>query len=406
MPGLLVEECGDMNQIKESKAGRVARNAGLDYLRTMAIFIVLANHAFINFFIYTETSAWEGVLAKISLQSVISIEWLFVLSGFLIGTIMIRSFSKSDSWWQCSKDFWMRRWFRTLPSYYLFLVVNWLLVAFGIEKGWFTWEFLVFSQNLFSGDVSDNFFGESWSLALDEWFYFLMPIIIGLFFLAKKMENRHCFLLTAGVLIVLPACARFIYPPVLDVWEWDLEIRRVTLYHLDATGWGVLAAIVNNWYKDFWDKYSRLLAILGVAATLLGMYFLWILLDPGAWGQGLFSRVVNCISITLLSVGTAMILPWLTKMPVHALVENYFGKFVEKISLYSYTIYLSHMPLLFLIRHFFNIDTRSSVTEVWFFVFFWLVVVYVVSSVVFYRFELPISRVRDRFTRRINSMPL
>ena len=117
MPGVIVEACGDMNQIKESKAGRVARNAGLDYLRTMAIFIVLANHAFINFFIYTETSAWEGVLAKISLQSVISIEWLFVLSGFLIGTIMIRSFSKSDSWWQCSKDFWMRRWFRTLPSY-------------------------------------------------------------------------------------------------------------------------------------------------------------------------------------------------------------------------------------------------------------------------------------------------
>jgi peptidoglycan/LPS O-acetylase OafA/YrhL len=395
-----------MNKIPESKAGKIARNAGLDYLRTMAIFIVLANHAFINFFIYTETAAWEGVLAKISLQSVISIEWLFVLSGFLIGTIMIRSFSKSDSWWQCSKDFWMRRWFRTLPSYYLFLLVNVLLVALGIEKGWFTWKFLVFSQNLLRGDVSDNFFGESWSLALDEWFYLLMPIIIGLFFLLKKMENRYCFLLTAGVLIVLPACARFFYPPVLDVWEWDLEIRRVTLYHLDATGWGVLAAIVNNWYKEFWDRYSGLLGFLGAAAMLLGMYFLWILLDPGAWGKGVFSRAVNCVSITLLSVGTAMILPWLTKVSVHVLVDNLLGNFVEKISLYSYTIYLSHMPLLFLIRHVLNIDSRSSMVEIWFCVCLWLLAVYAFSSVVFHRFELPISRVRDRFTRRINSMPL
>ena len=78
----------------------------------------------------------------------ISIEWLFVLSGFLIGTMMIRSFDGDRKWLQCAKDFWLRRWFRTIPNYYLFVLVNLLLTIYGISDGVFEYRYLAFSQNL------------------------------------------------------------------------------------------------------------------------------------------------------------------------------------------------------------------------------------------------------------------
>ena len=100
------------------------RNIGLDYLRSLAIVVVLINHALIGFFYTTSVVAMEGFLVSFTVSAVIAIEWLFVLSGFLIGAMMIRSFDKNQGWFKSAKDFWLRRWFRTIPNYYLFFLVN------------------------------------------------------------------------------------------------------------------------------------------------------------------------------------------------------------------------------------------------------------------------------------------
>lgn len=161
------------------------RNIGLDYLRSLAIVIVLFNHGLIGFFFGTSILKIEGPIVSISAASIISIEWLFVLSGFLIGTMMIRSFDGDRKWLQCAKDFWLRRWFRTIPNYYLFVLVNLLLTIYGISDGVFEYRYLAFSQNLAWVEKTPTFFGEAWSLALDEWFYLLMPVIIGCLFFCQ-----------------------------------------------------------------------------------------------------------------------------------------------------------------------------------------------------------------------------
>ena len=155
------------------------RSFGLDCLRGASIVIVLLNHALIGFFFSTGRLRFEGVLGAVSAFSVIAIEWLFVLSGYLIGAMMIRSFDSGVSFWGSAKDFWLRRWFRTLPNYYLFVLINIFVVSLGWHNGVFDYSFLYFSQNLYKEEISPHFFGESWSLALDEWFYFLMPILLG-----------------------------------------------------------------------------------------------------------------------------------------------------------------------------------------------------------------------------------
>ena len=72
---------------------------GLDVIRSISIFLVLLSHTF---------------AIQIFEFGILGVEIFFVLSGFLIGQILIRNF---DSGISLSKitDFWKRRWFRTLP---------------------------------------------------------------------------------------------------------------------------------------------------------------------------------------------------------------------------------------------------------------------------------------------------
>lgn len=67
----------------------------MDYLRSLAI-VVLTNHALIGFFYTTSVVAMQGFWVSFTVSAVIAIEWLFVLSGFLIGAMMIRSFDKNQ----------------------------------------------------------------------------------------------------------------------------------------------------------------------------------------------------------------------------------------------------------------------------------------------------------------------
>ena len=223
---------------------RNQRNFGLDVLRSLAISVVLLNHGYFGFFLATGLSKWEGWSAAVSACAVFSIEWLFVLSGFLIGSMLIRSFETRGGWRASARDFWLRRWFRTVPNYYLFLLLNAALAWWGIEEGHFTWSFAVFSQSLAWMQTKPLFFAEAWSLALDEWFYFVMPLLLGLVAFVKALNRRQVFWVVAVTLIVVPSVLRSTIVPPADFFEWDDHVRRVTIMHLDATGWGVLAAIL------------------------------------------------------------------------------------------------------------------------------------------------------------------
>lgn len=376
------------------------RNIGLDYLRSLAIIIVLFNHALIGFFFSTSIIEFKGIIASLSAASIIAIEWLFVLSGFLIGTMMIRSFAKNENWLQCARDFWLRRWFRTIPNYYLFVLVNTLLVFYGISDSKFNSAHLIFSQNLISKEESPIFFGEAWSLALDEWFYLIMPIIIGAIFLFSK--NRKIAFITASLtLILLPTLARMLHTTPTDFFEWDAEIRRITIYHLDATGWGVLAATINKWHPDWWKKNPTIKALIGLALTIFGLYFVVGLLHP-AWMNTYTYKIGAIFSISLIGIGTFLIIPWATSI-------NSSWKFtdwiVAKLSTYSYSIYLVHFPLILIFKYIFIFDTSKSFFYIGALIATWLTMIFILSGLIFIYFEKPIADLRESFTKRVDASP-
>jgi peptidoglycan/LPS O-acetylase OafA/YrhL len=379
----------------------VGRNFGLDLLRTLAIFAVLGNHYFIGFHISPGRVAWQGFASGVSASSVLAIEWLFVLSGFLIGAMMIRSFETRTTWWEQARDFWLRRWFRTLPNYYLFLLVNALLSAYGIGSGVFDFKFVVFSQNLAWPEKSPLFFGESWSLATDEWFYLLMPVLLGLAAMVFRAGSRSAFLVVAGLLIAAPTLARLAAPVPTDFFAWDAAIRRVTVFHLDATGWGVLAAIVSRWHPQAWVQHKGAKAIGGVLLTVLGLWMIEWLVFAG-WTDSFASRSMNVLSLVFPAAGSVLLLPWLTGL---VNTNHAVSWVVDRVSLYSYSLYLSHFPMIFVVQAFFAVDRNTSLPIVLAASLAWLLLTFSLSGLVFRFFEKPTSDLRDRFTRKVDASP-
>lgn len=96
---------------------------GLDLMRVIAILAVLGSHI-----LYIFPEQYGGVIPLLQLGGVMGVEIFFVLSGYLIGSILLRLFVKENFGMSDVKYFLIRRWFRTLPSYYLALVLNILLV--------------------------------------------------------------------------------------------------------------------------------------------------------------------------------------------------------------------------------------------------------------------------------------
>lgn len=65
-----------------------------------------------------------------------------------------------------------------------------------------------------------------------------MPLLLGVVGFWGRMDRRSIFWLVALLLIAVPTVLRMLVHPPTDFFAWDADIRRVTIMHLDATGWG------------------------------------------------------------------------------------------------------------------------------------------------------------------------
>ena len=102
------------------------RIIGLDVLRALAIGGVVLSHGLV--FLYPHVPALELGGARLGLYHLghsgyYGVELFFVLSGFLIGGILLGVGPRLAGGAELLR-FYCRRWFRTLPNYYLFLLVN------------------------------------------------------------------------------------------------------------------------------------------------------------------------------------------------------------------------------------------------------------------------------------------
>lgn len=389
-----------MKSVQIDAVAPAMRNSGLDHLRALSIAVILLNHAAIGFLFSSGQVSYSGWASALSTMTVIANDWLFVLSGYLIGAIMIRSFDMRGSWWSRARSFWLRRWFRTLPTYYLFLVVHAILAFLAIAPGTFSPLYLVLSQNLFWPESQPIFFAESWSLAVNEWFYFLMPLSVAvlLFF---RLSTKQAFLIASLCLILIPVILRALVPVNTDFLSWDALVRRITFLHLDATGWGLLAATLNRWHPALWERYARERALSGALVMLLGLYMVAGLQLPSLIPAHLY-RFSQTASITLMAAGTFLLLPWITRLTLRS---SKLAQSSTILSQYSYTVYLTHFPVMFVILHVTSLGSSSGPLELFSALVLWIVSTALTTYLVYHYYEHPIVSLRERLTTRVLATP-
>ncbi len=170
------------------------------------------------------------------------VELFFALSGFLIGRLLLELIERDPSlhgWWR----FMVRRWLRTLPLYGLCLAA---MVLFWRPTGslaHYLIDYVTLTQNLLWPMPSDNWFGVSWSLSVEEWFYLLFSALL-IVSVALTRRLQACAWGLIALFIIVPTILRWQVP---DTADWDTSLRKVARLRLDAITYGVAVAKL---YRD------------------------------------------------------------------------------------------------------------------------------------------------------------
>lgn len=251
--------------IAEQHVGRiqVSHVYGLDAFRAFAILFVLIGHCF-------EHSKVSSEIQTFGHLGILGVELFFVLSGFLIGSIIMRLIDERrfHSLADISK-FWRRRWFRTLPLYIVALLAFLRFDYHGRHDLLEYPAYFVFMQNFAYG--IPEFFELSWSLAIEEHFYLWFPIV---FLIWKRITKRAhlAIILTAVTFIIITYAFRLSHPLFPDWNEYNRIIRLTVLSRIDAIMFGVLMAAMKHYWSSGFDWIRRGMPVF---ATLFLLLCVW-----------------------------------------------------------------------------------------------------------------------------------
>ncbi len=313
-----------------------SRCAALDGVRGIAILLVLAYHTLriegdggpqVYIWRFFQESTWCGV------------DLFFVLSGFLITGILLDSKGREGYF----RNFYARRSLRIMPLYYATLIAALVVVPLAasptrlptlyaklIANQIWLWLYL---QNYLQSQGAHQLpgFGHFWTLAVEEQFYWLWPVIISL--VSRRRLFHLCLILCVGE----PVLRFFLLQMGASTWA----IRELTFTRADSLMWGALAALVVR-DRDLLERLRMPRRILAAAAALalLAMaiprgFLLYEAPEMVIIGYSLFGLL---FSVLILSCATGN---GLLARAVSAPALQWFGR-------YSYAIYIAH-PILYLL---------------------------------------------------------
>ena len=359
---------------------------GLDILRALAIFFVVAGHG--GNLVENETYKYVNMF----LFDGVGI--FFVLSGFLIGRILISSVGENDFNWKFLCNFWARRWFRTLPNYFLILSIVVILNLLVVNDFRFNdvFSYYFFSQNIFSSHPS--FFPEAWSLSIEEWFYISTPLVILVFTKIFKLPIKKSILVTVFTFIIgitYFRFHRFMSYSISDIDIWNEMLRTQVVTRLDSLMFGVFGAYISINHFIFWQRHKILFLLLGISLFVFDkFYFL---------ADNQYTLYECVFSFSIISLATFCLLPYLSSLKTG---KGLVFRNITVFSMISYSMYLVNYTLVLewiIIK--INWDSLNAFNGYFAlivkYLLFWILTVFI--SIFLYKyFEKPVLKFRDKIT--------
>jgi peptidoglycan/LPS O-acetylase OafA/YrhL len=319
---------------RESEPSSVPRLAGLDLLRAIAICWVMLYHA--SLFGLASQDYWVVRFGWIG------VDLFFVLSGFLIAGQLLRPWARGLR--PDYPRFISRRLLRTLPAY---LAVVALYFFFPVLRDRVDiqplWRFLTFTQNFGLNPSPPKAFSHAWSLCVEEQFYVVFPIVVGLLALrpnAKRVMTVAASVLLAGMAIRGYTWLQGVASVPFNVDSEPLSVPFMTLIYyptwtrLDGLLAGVCAAAVQVFRPRWWQVLTahpdRLLlgGVVGIVATTAFMKGQIVTFWPSVFSYPLLS-----VSACLLVVGGTQ---------RSALIGRIALPGAQALATTAYSLYLSH----------------------------------------------------------------
>lgn len=321
-------------------------------------------------------------------SGLLGVELFFVLSGVLIGKLLIEVFDSKEVQ-KNLKIFIIRRWFRTLPLYFIMLIIYWAGNKYvdSIENADVAlWKYFLFIQNFFH--VQPTFFGVSWSLSIEEWFYILFPFTLLLIKKIKRnLSTKRIFLI--GVFIFL---FYFLSMRLLAFTHYHFTfyegVRKIAFLRLDAIAVGVGMAGAFHFYqkKIFSHKYALLW--IGILVITFNQYLIF---------KNHYSNLYyfNTFYYSVLGMGLVFIFPFFIEIKCSNAIVS---KIITYISNASYSLYLQHWLVFKLLE----LNYFSFIPGVIKFILFFILS-FVMAGFSYAYIEKPIMKYRNRVYRKNNA---
>lgn len=304
-------------------AAKEGRIVALDGIRGLMTILVLISHFFAEIAngLPALGFGWYAV------------NMFFVLSGFLIGRLIIEKKDHTNFF----SVFIMRRICRTVPSYIVSVLLIFTLLWLFRSEAWTQfriefplWSYLTFTQNIFmatTNDVGVYWLAPTWTLALEEQLYILLPLV---FFLLPSWLWLPTFLLIAAIAVALQI---LVFGAGLANANWGLVVLPT---RGDVLVLGVVAAILFKHHSASLARYDLTLRALPIA--LLSATAVAGIVDPEE------RRVFNIFGPLFVSVAFASFLLAIARGAPEAC--RFEGPILSFFGHVSYCVYLTHLAVL------------------------------------------------------------
>lgn len=312
------------------------RTAALDGLRGVAVLTVLVHHVRSIFFGSTNATVLPGAFLGVDL--------FFVLSGFLITGLLLQEHRRHHS--IRLAGFYRRRVLRLYPALLVVLVAHALYawrsgVPASIERPTLQ-SILLYYSNWRETILIPEGVGHMWSLAVEEQFYLVWPLLLlGLLWLTRS--RRRLLAPTVLVMVVVVMIYR--------VWRWHdgmfpLWIYQRTDTRLDSLLVGALLAVALSGIEPSAGFYARhrwvsVGAWLGLAVFLGSVLFAQV--DGAFLYLGGFTLVAAACAAIVLAVLPGS--PWAGARPLRF-------RPLCVVGIVSYGLYLWHLPVFVAVQRY------------------------------------------------------
>jgi peptidoglycan/LPS O-acetylase OafA/YrhL len=289
------------------------RELSLDVLRGVAVLLVIFHHipAIGPILKMAQNGGWVGV------------DLFFVLSGFLVSGLLFKQHQKEGK--IRPVNFLVRRAFKIYPAFWVFLAVSAVFFAWMQVEGYWAkfWHEALFITNYtYNGD---RFWRHTWSLAVEEHFYILLPILL-LAIQRDRFQALPRIVLMTCTAVFTMKCMNYFRP-----FTWGTHYTPTHL-RIDALLFGTLLSYWHHYWPAFND-YCK-----ARSGVLLGLGVL--LLTPAFLTEIYHNAILSSVWLTPLYLGSGMILMSLVTGGVQ---NNFATRGLGYVGKYSYSIYLWHI---------------------------------------------------------------